>query len=69
MYESKSVPSIVIRGNWHGNITLDVSKRDKFACEALQGFFCPMSISDLGDCYRVSVITPKQARAFVAHCE
>lgn len=59
--------SIKIHSNWHGNITLDVSKTDRFAVEAIARF--GFATEDLGDMIRIPVITPREARAFVAYCE
>lgn len=59
--------TIRIHSNWHGNITLDVLKSDKFACDAAKDF--GFQTEDHNTFLRIPVITPTQARAFVAHCE
>ena len=59
--------SIKIHSTWQGNITLDVSKEDRFAIEAIATF--GFKTEDLGYCIRIPVISPKQARAYVEYCE
>lgn len=59
--------NIEVHTGWHGIVTLDVSKADRFAVEAITAF--GFKTEDLGYCLRIPVISAKQAREFVCYCE
>lgn len=67
MQTYKMPTNIEVHTGWQGIVTLDVSKEDRFAIEAIEAF--GFKTEDLGYCIRIPVISAKQAREFVSYCE
>lgn len=64
---ASTMKTIKIHSSWNTNITIDVSKADSFACDAIAKFFT-FAAEDMGDYFRITAVPPKQARAFVEYC-